>query len=68
MRSIGYDFETALADIIDNSITANAKNIDIYYLKQIVNKTYIKAIMMIVFGRTRDELFEAMKFAGLIEV
>lgn len=31
LRDIGYTFETAVADIIDNSITANAKNIKIYY-------------------------------------
>jgi len=29
-RSIGYSFESAVADIIDNSITAQAKNIWIY--------------------------------------
>ena len=29
MRSIGYSFETAIADLIDNSISANAKRIDI---------------------------------------
>lgn len=27
MRSIGYTFKTALADIIDNSISAEAKNV-----------------------------------------
>lgn len=31
MRSIGYSFETAIADIIDNSIYAKASNIHIYY-------------------------------------
>lgn len=29
MRSIGYSFKTAIADLIDNSISANCKNIDI---------------------------------------
>lgn len=29
MRSIGYSFESAIADLIDNSISANAKRIDI---------------------------------------
>lgn len=29
LRSIGYSLETAVADLIDNSITANAKTIDI---------------------------------------
>ena len=31
MRSIGYTVETALADIIDNSISAGATFIDIIY-------------------------------------
>ena len=30
MRSIGYSFKTALADIIDNSISAGARNIKIF--------------------------------------
>ena len=29
MRSIGYTFESALADVIDNSITAEATRIDV---------------------------------------
>jgi hypothetical protein len=61
MRSIGYDFETALADIIDNSITANAKNIDIYYQTNNNENLYL-CIIDDGFGMTRDELFEAMKF------
>ena len=32
LRDIGYSLETALADIIDNSITAKAKNINIYFI------------------------------------
>jgi hypothetical protein len=31
MRAIGYSFESALADIIDNSISASAKNIDVRF-------------------------------------
>lgn len=61
MRSIGYDFETALADIIDNSITANAKNIDIYYQTNNNENLYL-SIIDDGFGMTRGELFEAMKF------
>lgn len=30
-RAIGYSLEAAAADIIDNSIAAGAKNIDIYF-------------------------------------
>ena len=32
MRSIGYSFKTAIADILDNSISAKAKNINIFFL------------------------------------
>ena len=52
MRSIGYDFETALADIIDNSITANAKNIDIYYQTNNNENLYL-SIIDDGFGMTR---------------
>ena len=31
LRAFGYDISTAIADLIDNSITANAKNIDICF-------------------------------------
>ena len=30
MRSLGYSFETAIADLVDNSISANAKNVKIF--------------------------------------
>ena len=29
MRSLGYSFESAIADIVDNSISANAKKVEI---------------------------------------
>ena len=29
MRSLGYSFDTAIADLIDNSVSAEAKNINI---------------------------------------
>src|SRR5215510_12016600 len=31
LRAIGYDLPTAIADIVDNSISANAKSIDITF-------------------------------------
>ena len=31
IRAIGYNFSTSVADIIDNSISAKAKNIDIFF-------------------------------------
>ena len=30
-RAIGYSLEAAVADIIDNSIAASAKNVDIFF-------------------------------------
>lgn len=35
IRSIGYNFNSALADIIDNSISANAKKVDIFLIESI---------------------------------
>lgn len=29
MRSLGYSFDTAIADLIDNSVSADAKNLSI---------------------------------------
>ena len=33
MRHMGYNLNTAVADIIDNSIAAGAKSIDIYFFQ-----------------------------------
>ena len=38
IRAIGYSFETAVADIIDNSLSAGAKNVRIFQ-NQLVNHT-----------------------------
>lgn len=61
MRSIGYDFETAIADIVDNSITANASNIDVLYPIHDTKELYI-LIIDDGNGMNRNELIEAMKF------
>ena len=31
MRAVGYSFETAMADIIDNSVTAGANEVDVFF-------------------------------------
>jgi hypothetical protein len=31
MRAVGYNLQTAVADIIDNSVSAEARNVDIYF-------------------------------------
>lgn len=62
MRSIGYNFKTAIADIIDNSISAKAKNI---YISSPINDDMI-FISILDDGEGMDdlELFNAMKYGS----
>ncbi|WP_010249800.1 ATP-binding protein [Myroides injenensis] len=60
-REIGYTPEIAIADIIDNSISANAKKIEIYAL---VNPTPIIAIIDDGWGMNKEELIEAMRLSS----
>lgn len=62
LRSIGYTFETALADIIDNSISAVAKNI--YISAPINDEDLYISILDDGNGMSRDELFNAMKYGS----
>lgn len=62
MRSIGYSFKTALADIIDNSISANAKNI--YVTFPINDEDLFISILDDGNGMSKDELFNAMKYGS----
>lgn len=61
MRSIGYSLETALADILDNSIAAKSKSIRILY--DTGDSKYV-AILDDGIGMDHSELRTAMKFAG----
>jgi DNA mismatch repair enzyme (predicted ATPase) len=60
-RAIGYSLETAVADIIDNSITANADQIDIYFFP--VDNPYI-AIVDNGIGMDRNGLINAMRYGS----
>ncbi len=62
MRSIGYSFETALADIIDNSISANATIIRIYN-RMHDNRLYVQVIDN-GFGMSEVQLIEAMRLGS----
>ena len=54
IRAIGYSFSTSVADIIDNSIAAKAKNINIFSshdneifivaFKELLNKNFSRII------------------------
>ncbi len=57
LRDIGYELDTALADLIDNSITASASNVDIIFETRPETKV---AIVDNGDGMTRDELEKAM--------
>ncbi|MEI7898725.1 MAG: ATP-binding protein [bacterium] len=62
MRRIGYTLETALADIFDNSITANAKRISVQFRWN--GGTPWIAILDDGHGMSRDVLLDAMRFGG----
>ena len=59
MRDIGYSFKTAVADIIDNSIAAGAKRIDIW--ANFAHETPHVAFFDDGIGMTLDVLREAMR-------
>lgn len=63
IRSLGYDLGIAVADIIDNSISAGAKNVWISY-KWRGDNTYI-SISDDGKGMSEDELFEAMRLGSM---
>ncbi len=60
-RSIGYSFESAIADIIDNSISAEARNV---YIEFEANNNPFVAIIDDGKGMTRQELIAAMKYGS----
>ncbi|MDH6536930.1 ATP-binding protein [Aurantimicrobium minutum] len=62
MRALDYTLPSALADIIDNSITADAKNVDIFFDSE-NDEPYI-AILDDGNGMNHEELKSAMKLGG----
>ncbi len=58
-RAIGYSMEAAIADIIDNSITAEASEVNIWFLPY--EDPYI-AIIDNGFGMNENDLTEAMRY------
>lgn len=63
MRDIGYSLETAIADLIDNSISAGAGKIDVYC----ITETAEPVLSIIDDGRGMgvDEIIRAMKYGGI---
>ena len=60
-RAIGYSLPTAVADIIDNSIAAQAARVEIFYSAA---EKYV-AILDDGCGMSGDELTRAMKYGGI---
>lgn len=60
-RSIGYSFDSAIADIIDNSVAAKSKNINIQF--RVDNDPHV-AIIDDGFGMTKETLIQAMRFGS----
>ena len=61
MRSVGYTIEAAVADVIDNSITAEATNIDLRYSS---NGPFEIAIVDDGYGMNREGAIDAMRLAA----
>lgn len=59
MRDIGYSLETAVADIIDNSITAAASRVEIWF--DFNSEKPVLGIIDNGKGMNREELIEAMR-------
>ena len=62
LRDIGYDFSTAVADLIDNSIEAGATRVDI--LVEFEGDNSFVRITDNGKGMTNDELKEAMRYGS----
>lgn len=62
MRSMGYTFEAAIADIIDNSISANCKTIQLNFPTNALN-CYV-SIVDDGNGMSKVELFNAMRYGS----
>lgn len=63
LRDVGYSMETAIADILDNSITAKAKNIDIQFSWNF--GTPWIAIVDDGIGMSQSKLIKAMRFGSM---
>ena len=61
MRSLGYEFHAAIADLIDNSISAGAKKIDIYLVP---SEDPTLVILDNGRGMSNDELEHAMRYGS----
>ncbi len=64
LRSMGYSFESAVADVVDNSISAHAQNVRILFPTSPMDELAL-GILDDGDGMTSDVLFEAMRYGCL---
>lgn len=62
MRAIGYSFDAALADIVDNSVAAGATRVDIQFRPE---PTPYVAVVDDGIGMSSEDLLEAMRHGGM---
>ena len=65
MRSMGYTFESAIADVIDNSVSAKCHEIRLKF--PIDPQDCYVAICDDGEGMSKDELFDAMKYGSQLK-
>ena len=63
MRSMGYSFEAAIADIIDNSISANCSVVKLFFPSE-PTEDLVVGILDDGEGMSADVLFEAMRYGS----
>lgn len=63
LRDTGYDFETAVADLVDNSIAAGASKVDIQIIQDVKGEVRF-SIADNGQGMDRDGLINAMKYGS----
>lgn len=61
MRAVGYTLEAAIADLVDNSITAGARRVDLHFSSEPIH--YV-ALLDDGQGMSADGAREAMRLAG----
>ncbi len=63
MRSMGYSFESAVADVIDNSISADAKRIHVLFPTSALGTNAV-GILDDGIGMAKEVLLEAMRYGS----
>lgn len=63
MRSMGYSFEAAIADVIDNSISANCNVVKLFFPSEPTDELVV-GILDDGEGMPADVLFEAMRYGS----